>query len=108
MSPRLPSESVRHKVTTPAERLREEISELEKEMAESKQALADLETRMRATEARAMDAIHAGADGAARACLLEQQAQVEKAAELAADMKVVRAILDEFYEFTKTSEATGQ
>jgi hypothetical protein len=46
-----------------------------------------------------MDAIRAGDDRAARASVVEQQAHAEKAAAVEADLKVLRAILDECYEF---------
>jgi phage shock protein A len=87
------------KDTGPADQLRAEIASLEAEMAESQRALADLEAKMRAAETRAMEAIRAGDQQAARASLLEQGAHAEKAGALADDLKVLRAILDECHDF---------
>ena len=82
-----------------AEQLRADMSALNQEMAESTQALADIEARAATAEGRAMKAIHASDDCAARVALLEQLSYVEKAATLAADLKVLRAILDECHRF---------
>lgn len=82
-----------------ADQLRADMSALEEEMTASMQALADIKARAAAAEARAMDAICAGDDHAARAAVVEQQAHAEKAAAIEADLKVLRAILDECYEF---------
>jgi ElaB/YqjD/DUF883 family membrane-anchored ribosome-binding protein len=82
-----------------ADQLRSEISALESEMRESMRALADVQATAAAAEARVMEAIRAGDDRAARASLLEQQAHTEKAAVIAADTHVLRAILDECYQF---------
>ena len=93
------------KDTTRADHLRAEIANLEKEMAESQRALAELEATMRAVETRAMEAIRDGNDSAARAEFLELGSHGEKAAALNADLKVLRAILDECYDFlNKMSE----
>ena len=87
---------------TPADRLRAEIAGLETEMAESQRALADLEATMRAVETRAMEALRAGDDLAARAALREMKSPAEKAAALTDDLKVLRAILDECHDFLNT------
>jgi phage shock protein A len=84
---------------TPTERLRSDIAALEAEIAEANRTLADLEVRMRAAEARAIEAVHVGNDHEARAYLRDHQSHAEKAAALGADVKVLRAILDECYEF---------
>lgn len=80
---------------TPAEQLRADIASLEAEEAASTRHLAELEERGRAAEARAVEAIHAGDDGAARAALVELQSLAEKAAAIVADLQVLRGILDE-------------
>jgi hypothetical protein len=67
-------------------------------MADSLRALADIETRAADAEARAMKAIHSGDDRGARTALLEQDANAEKASAIRADLRVLRAILDECYE----------
>lgn len=82
-----------------AEQLRADIAALEKDMAESVRALKDLEARAAAAEARAMDAVRASDDRTARAAILESQEHAEKAAAIAADLEVLRAILDECYQF---------
>lgn len=94
----LPSTSFEERARA-AEQLRADMSALESEMTESTQVLADIEARAATAEARAMEAIRAGDDRAARASLLQQQAYVAKAAAVGADLKVLRAILDECYRF---------
>ena len=74
------------------------MSALETEVAESRRVFANMEARAAAAEARALEAIRAGDELAARARLLEQQTYVEKAAAVRADLKVLRAILDQCYE----------
>jgi hypothetical protein len=86
-----------------ANQLRLEVSALESELRESMRALADAQATAAAAEARAMKAIRAGDDRAARASLLDQQAHTEKAAVIAADAHVLRAILDECYQFAGKS-----
>jgi hypothetical protein len=86
-----------------ANQLRLEISALESEMRESMRALADAQATAAAAEARAMEAIRAGDDRAARASLLDLQVHAEKAAVIAADAHVLRAILDECYQFAGKS-----
>ncbi len=83
----------------PADQLRADMEALEADLAESQRNLAEVEERMRAAEARAIAAVHAGDDPVARTCLLEHEAYSEKAAAIAADVKVMRAILDECHEF---------
>jgi hypothetical protein len=83
----------------PIDELHEQVSSLETEMAESARTLADLMDRAAEAERRAMDAIRSTDDRAARTALLEHQAFAERAAAVAADLKVLRAILDECYEF---------
>jgi hypothetical protein len=92
-----PSAPAKHE--DPADQLRADISALEEEIADSQRALADFEKRMLAAEARAMEAIRIGDDGTARACLLEQQSHAEKAGAITADLKILRAILDECSDF---------
>ncbi len=92
---------------SPADKLQAEISALEGEMAESIQALADVHARVAAAEVRAMEAIRAGDDRAARASLVGMQADAERAASIAADLKVLRAILDECREFAKAANASA-
>jgi hypothetical protein len=82
--------------------LRADVSALENELTESTRVLAEVESRAAAAEARAMKAIRAGDDRAARASLLELQTYVEKAAAVGADLKVLRCILDECYQFANT------
>jgi len=99
-----PSSAAPARDVTP-DRLRADIAELETELAESQRALADLEARAGAAQTRAMEAIRAGDDRTARASLLEQEWHAEKVAAVAADLKVLRAILDECYDFiNKMSE----
>ena len=90
-----------------ADRLQTEISALEGELAESTQALADVHARVAAAEVRAMEAVRAGDDRAARASLVGMQADAERAASIAADLKVLRAILDECREFAKTANSSA-
>ena len=54
-----------------------------------------------------MKAIRAGDDWTARASLLEQHALFEKAAALSADVKVLRAILDECRELSPSCSGSG-
>jgi len=91
--------SVPVKNDAPADQLRVEMAALEKELGESQLALANLETKMRELQTRAIEAIRAGDDRAARAGFLEQQSLAENATALAADLRVLRAILDECYDF---------
>jgi len=83
----------------PTDKLRAEVSALEKELAESQQALVDVELSAQALEVRAIDAIRSGDDRAARTYLLELQGFAEKAAALKADLTVLRATLDECSDF---------
>ena len=92
---------------TPADRLQAEISAIEGDMNESIQVLADVQARVAAAEVRAMEAIRAGDDRAARASLVAMQADAERAALIAADLKVLRAILDECREFAKAANASA-
>ena len=85
-----------------ADQFRTDIAALENDMAESTRALADLTKRAGVVEARAMTAIGAGDDRTARAFLLEYQAYAEKVAAIEADLKVLRAILDECHQFANT------
>ena len=91
---------------SPADRLQAEISALEGEMTESIQVLADVQARVAAAEVRAMEAVRAGDDRAARASLVAMQADAERAALIAADLKVLRAILDECREFAKAASSS--
>ena len=95
-----------HESASPADKLQAEISALEGEMNESIQALEDVQARVAAAEVRAMEAIRAGDDRAARAALLATQADAERAASIAADLKVLRAILDECREFAKAATSS--
>ena len=88
-----------------AERLRAEMSAIAREIAESTQAVADLETGARATEALAMQAIHSSHDDQAKAHLMELQAQVEKIDALRADLTVLRELLDTCHAFLKQQSA---
>jgi hypothetical protein len=81
------------------DQLRAQVSTLETEVAASTRALADLAAGAAAAEARAMEAIQLSDDRAARTALLEHRAFAEKAAAVAADLSVLRAILDECHEF---------
>jgi len=92
---------------SPADRLQAEISALEGDMNESIQVLADVQARVAAAEVRAMEAIRAGDDRAARASLVAMQADAERAALIAADLKVLRAILDECREFAKAANSSA-
>ena len=75
-------------------------------MAESMQVLADVQARVAAAEARAMEAIRAGDDNTARASLLATHADAERAALIAADLKVLGALLDECREFAKETNSS--
>ena len=86
-------------VPSPDQQLHAEMSTLENELAASMQVLADLEARAAAAQACAVEAIRMNDDRAARTALLEQQAIVEKASVVTADLSVLRAILDECHEF---------
>ena len=86
----------------PAEQLQADIKALEMELAESERRLADLDTKMRSPDARVLKAIRAGDNDRARVALLEQQEEQRDAPVLAADIKVLRAILDECYDFVRT------
>jgi hypothetical protein len=97
--PRLRRSTRPEEIAHTPDQLRAQVSTLETEMAASAQALADLEARAAAAEARAMEAIQVNDDHAARTALLEQQALAEKATAVAADLRVLRAILDECHEF---------
>ena len=88
-----------NELSNAADQLRREILALESELRESTLALADAQATAAAAETRAMGAIRAGDDRAARASLLEQQVYTERAAVIAADAGVLRAILDECYQF---------
>jgi hypothetical protein len=90
-----PHMSAHDKDATPAERLRAEMSVLDEDAARSERILTTLETQMRIVEMRAMDAIRSGNDQSAHVNLLEQRDLAEQADEIRADLKVVRAILDE-------------
>ena len=87
---------------TPGDLLRAEIAALEADLADDERAMTELEARMGVVEARAIDAVRAGDDRAARTAFLEHQAQAEQLATLAADTKVLRAILAECRDFTQT------
>jgi hypothetical protein len=88
-----------------ADRLQAEIEALEGEMAESMRVLADAQARVAAAEARAIAAVRAGDDSAARAALLATQADAERVALIEADLKVLRAILDECHEFARAANS---
>jgi len=88
-----------------ADRLQAEMSALEGERTESTQLLANVQARVAAAEARAMKAIRAGDDHTARASLLAMHADAERAALIAADLKVLRAILDECREFATAANS---
>ena len=81
------------------DQLRAQVSTLETDVAAATQALADLEAGAAAAEGRAMQAIQMNDDRAAHTALVEQQAFAERAAAVAADLSVLRAILDECHEF---------
>ena len=97
--PRFRRSSRSQNLAHPPDQLRAEVSTLENELVASRRVLADLEARAAAAEARAMEAIQRNDDRAARTALLEQQAFAEKATVVAADLRVLRAILDECHEF---------
>ena len=82
-----------------ADQLRADIAALEKDMAESMKTLQDLAARAAAAEARAFAAVQAGDDRTARAAVLEWQEHGDKAAAIAADLELLRAILDECHQF---------
>ena len=88
-----------------ADDLRADISTLEGQIAEEMKVLEEMKARAATAEARAMNAIRAGNDHAARDALLEAQAVVERAAAVEADLKVMRAILDECYEFVRRAKS---
>ena len=85
-----------------AEELRTQIATLEAELADAERSLAALGPQMRAVEASAMNAIRSGKDYEARAFLIEQRSKIEDAAAIEADIKVLRAILDECYDFSRS------
>jgi phage shock protein A len=85
--------------STPADQLHAEIAALETEMMESQRKLMDLEARSHDVETRAIEAIRSGDDWTARTVLREQHSLAEQAAQLTADLKVLRAILAECHEF---------
>lgn len=82
-------------VKSALERLRHELSGLEAEITGVERRLVEIRARQRAVEQRAMDAIRAGDDRAARAALLEMMPHAEDAALLEADLTVLRAMADE-------------
>jgi hypothetical protein len=81
------------------EQLRVQMSALENETTELTQNLSNLRAFAAAAQDRAMQAIRGGDDCAAREFLMEQGGYLEKAVLIEADLKVLRAILDECYQF---------
>jgi phage shock protein A len=77
------------------ESLHRELAGLEAEIAGVEGRLSDIRARQRMIEQRAMDAIRAGDDRAARAALIEMLPHAEDAAPLEADLTVLRAMADE-------------
>jgi len=76
-------------------RLRRELAGLEAEIVGVEGRLSRIRARQRVIEQRAMDAIRAGDDRAARAALVEMLPHAEDAAPLEADLTVLRAMADE-------------
>ncbi|HEX4685126.1 MAG TPA: hypothetical protein VH277_20580 [Gemmatimonadaceae bacterium] len=79
--------------------LRRQIAELEADLAAARGKRTHVRLTAAAAEQRAMNAIHAGNERAARDALMEQQSYAEEAAGLEADIRVVSALLAECYEF---------
>ena len=97
--PRLRRSRHRPQLARTPSQLRAQVSAIESEVAASAQALADLEARAEAAEARVTAAIRMNDDRAVYIAALEQEALAEKAAAAAADLRVLLAILDECHEF---------
>jgi len=74
--------------------LRAQLAELENEIAAIEHRLDEVRAAQRAVEERAMTAIRAGDDAAAKRALMEMIPHAEAAVPLEADLKVVRAIAD--------------
>lgn len=79
----------------PVSALHEAAQALEADLAAVEARLATKRERTSAAEARAISAIRARDDAAAREALLEQQALVEACHELQADAEVLHAMLAE-------------
>jgi hypothetical protein len=77
------------------QQLRRELAGLETEIVGVEGRLSEIRARQRVIEQRAMDAIRAGDDRAARAALVEMMPHAEAAAPLEADLTVLRAMADE-------------
>jgi phage shock protein A len=75
--------------------LRRELAGLEAEIVAVDGRLSEIRARQRVIQQRAMDAIRAGDDRAARAALIEMMPHAEDAAPLEADLTVLRAMADE-------------
>jgi phage shock protein A len=82
-------------VQSALQRLRHELTGLEAEIVSVEGRLSEIRARRRVIEQRAMDAIRAGDDRAARAALVEMMPHAEDAAPLEADLTVLRAMADE-------------
>jgi phage shock protein A len=84
-----------------AAKLRADIDAIERDMADSKRTLTDLEKRAAVAESRAIDAIRAGDDASAKSHLVEHQEIMKKAEAVQADIETLRVMLDEFQQFVK-------
>lgn len=84
---------------TAVSELHREIAAFETDLDEAIHQLADMRVRASGAEARAMQDIRAGQDSAARDALVEQQAIVEEAERLEADIDMSRQLLATWYEF---------
>lgn len=82
-------------VQSALQRLRRELAGLETEIVGVEGRLSEIRARQHLIEQRAMDAIRAGDDRAARAALVEMMPHAEAAAPLEADLTVLRAMADE-------------
>ena len=76
-------------------RLRAELDALEHDIAGIEQTLSEILARAETSEQRAMRAIKAGDDRAARQALTEQQTHAEETTSLEADLTVLRALAAE-------------
>jgi phage shock protein A len=74
--------------------LRAELTELESEIVAIERRLSDVRAQQHTIEVRAIEAIYAGDDLAARSALWDATPHAEAAASLEADLKVARAMAD--------------
>jgi phage shock protein A len=75
--------------------LRQQVQMLDDEIARVAHNLTDLRAQSQAAEDRAMTAVRAGDDRAAKAALMEQYERTERAAALETDLEGLRALASE-------------